>query len=78
MAVFVGAVKRFEKTKISKLKKGEFFKRSLSKGEPVYRYLGKKRYYNKNNEYLGWAFAAKELFEDNIAYTKYDIDVVVI
>ena len=70
------AERKHIKTKISKLKKGNFFVRRVAKSEPIYRFLGKKRHYDNNGDFLGWAWAAKDVIDGNEVYTRYDVDVV--
>lgn len=74
MSVFIGAIDDGRRTKISKLKKGEYFRKANQKR--VYIYEGKQRIYSRFGEYRGWGFVYSAW--DDISYygqTKKDIDV---
>jgi|LakMenEpi03Aug12_release.lakeMendotaPanAssembly.Ray.scaffolds.fasta_scaffold4248942_1 hypothetical protein len=70
------AERKHIKTKISKLKKGNFFVRRVAKSEPIYRFLGKQRYYDDNGSFMGWAWVAIDVIDANKVYTRHDVDVV--
>jgi hypothetical protein len=66
----------FVKTKISKLKSRDFFVRSIASKETIYRYLGKKKVYNKNRDFSGWAWNAINIADLKEVLITSDIDVV--
>lgn len=76
MAVFIGAITDGRITKISKLKKGDLF-RKLN-GKKVLVYDGKVRVYSRWGDYKGWGYSWGE-WDDISAYGEVsrDIDVVV-
>jgi hypothetical protein len=65
MSIFLGGMGNddyFNLTKISKLKKGEFFRKKG--GKKVYIYNGKDRAYSRYGDFKGWGFSFTD-FEDS-------------
>lgn len=76
MAVFLGAVRDGGITKISKLKKGDIFRKVGGKTEYVY--SGKERSYDRWGTYKGFAFTWYKYDDVNdFGQTRKDIDVEV-
>jgi hypothetical protein len=76
MAVFIGAISDGRVTKISKLKKGDIFRKENGKRELIYQ--GKVRVYSRYGDYKGWGFSYSA-WDDISSYyeTKSDINVIV-
>jgi hypothetical protein len=78
MATFLGAISSGDGriTKISKLKKGDIFRKVGGKSELVYD--GKVRSYSKWGDYKGYAFSWHHYFDSNrLGETRQDINVEV-
>ena len=72
MAVFIGATSGIKK--ISKLKKGEYFRKVG--GNNTFIYLGKDRAYNTWGKFLGWEFVWQYYDDINrFGKSRKDIDV---
>jgi hypothetical protein len=66
-----------KKTKISKLKKGDFFQKVG--GKKVYVYQGKERSYDRWGTFKGWAFSWSDYENINsFGSTRSDIDVILL
>lgn len=64
-----------KKTKISKLKKGDYFKKNET-ARKVFMYEGKMRKYDFWGEYKGWGFGYSDVDDiSHEAVSKKDIDV---
>lgn len=76
MSVYIGAIADGRITKISKLKRGDYFRKVG--GKKVFIYKGKDRAYGRYGNYLGWEFYW-QYFDDINQYgrSRKDIDVEV-
>ena len=76
MSVFIGAISDGRITKISKLKKGDIFRKVGGKTEYIYK--GKDRSYDKWGDYKGYAFTYQKWDDiSSFGETRRDIDVEV-
>jgi hypothetical protein len=66
-----------KKTKLSKLKKGDFFQKIG--GRKVYIYQGKERSYDRWGTFKGWGFYWQHYDDINeFGHTRNDIDVILL
>lgn len=76
MAVFIGSISDGRITKISKLKRGDIFRKVG--GNTEYIYKGKERSYDRWGKYKGFAFTWQKYDEiGSFGETRKDIDVEV-